>query len=150
VIADSYAEPHGGRLVVSLGLGIGANTTVFTWVQAILLNPFPGVHNPDSLLIANLQSRDGRPRSWSYPNYRDMRDRSRLAEMVGQDDLTISIAVAGQSERGFGGLVSGNYFQTMGLTPAVGRLIGPEERPLSRRSSGCRPQSCVLATPIRW
>ena len=114
-------------VVVSLGLGIGANTTVFTWVQAILLNPFPGVHNPDSLLIANLQSRDGRPRSWSYPNYRDMRDRSRLAEMVGQDDLTISIAVAGQSERGFGGLVSGNYFQTMGITPAVGRLIGPED-----------------------
>lgn len=36
-------------VVVSLGLGIGANTTVFTWVQAILLNPFPGVHNPDSL-----------------------------------------------------------------------------------------------------
>jgi MacB-like periplasmic core domain len=114
-------------VVVSLGLGIGANTTVFTWVQAILLNPFPGVHNPDSLLIANLQSRDGRSRSWSYPNYRDIRDRLRLAEMVGQDDLTISIAVAGQSERGFGGLVSGNYFQTMGITPAVGRLIGPED-----------------------
>ncbi len=78
-------------------------------------------------MIANLESREGRPRSWSYPNYRDMRDRSRLVEMVAQDDLAMSIAVGGQAERAYGGLVSGNYFQIMGVTPALGRLIGPED-----------------------
>lgn len=114
-------------VVLSLGLGIGANTTVFTWVQAILLNPMPGVYDPDSLLIGNLESREGRPRSWSYLNYRDMRDRSRLVDMVAQDDLAMSIAVAGQAERAYGGLVSGNFFQTMGIAPALGRLIGPED-----------------------
>jgi hypothetical protein len=50
-------------VVVSLGLGIGANATVFTWVQAILLNPLPGVHDPSAVLIANLESREGRGRS---------------------------------------------------------------------------------------
>ena len=62
-------------VILSLGLGIGANTTVFTWVQAVLLHPIPGAHDPDTLYVVNVKSREGRDRSWSYPNYRDFRDR---------------------------------------------------------------------------
>ena len=114
-------------VILSLGLGIGANTTVFTWVQAVLLRPIPGAQNGDALYVVNVKSREGRDRSWSYPNYRDVRDRTRLVDVVAQDDIAMSIAVDGQAERAFGGLVSGNYFQAMGIVPAAGRLFGPDD-----------------------
>ena len=67
--------------ILSLGLGIGANTTVFTWVQAVLLRPIPGAADPDAIFILNVATREGRSRSWSYPNYRDVRDRATLVEV---------------------------------------------------------------------
>ena len=109
--------------VLSLGLGIGANTTVFSWVQAVLLRPIPGAHDADALRVATFETRDGRQRSWSYPNFRDFRQRATLVDYVAQDDLAMSIAVEGQAERAYGALVSGNYFQVMGLQPALGRLL---------------------------
>jgi macrolide transport system ATP-binding/permease protein len=112
---------------LSLGLGIGANTTVFTWVQAVLLRPIPGAPETDRLRVAAMETRDGQSRSWSYPNYRDYRDRATLVEVVAQDDLAMSVAVDGRAERAYGGLVSGHYFQFMGVQPALGRLIGPDD-----------------------
>jgi predicted permease len=113
--------------VLSLGLGIGANTTVFAWVQAVLLRPIPGASDPDALRVVTLETREGRSRSWSYPNHRDMRDRSKSLELVAQDDLALSIAVAAQAERAYGALVSGNYFRVMGVQPALGRLLSEED-----------------------
>ncbi len=74
-----------------------------------------------------MTSREGRPRSWSYPNYRDFRDRSTLVDFVAQDDTTMSIAVDGRAERAWGGLVSGNYFDVLGIRPALGRLFTAED-----------------------
>jgi predicted permease len=113
--------------VLSLGLGIGANTTVFSWVQAVLLRPIPGAHEPSALRVATLETREGRQRSWSYPNYRDLRDRAKSLDVVAQDDLAMSVAVDGQAERTYGALVSGNYFRVMGLQPQLGRLLGEED-----------------------
>jgi macrolide transport system ATP-binding/permease protein len=113
--------------ILSLGLGIGANTTVFAWVQAVLLRPVPGALEPDALRVSTLETREGRPRSWSYPNYRDWRDRATTMDVVGQDDLAMSIAVNGQPERAYGALVSGNYFRVMGVQPAAGRLLSEED-----------------------
>jgi hypothetical protein len=109
--------------VLSLGLGIGANTTVFSWVQGVLLRPVPGALDPDRLRVPVLESREGQSRAWSYPNFRDFRDRSTLTDLVAQDDLAMSIAVDGQAERTFGALVSGNYFRVMGVQPALGRML---------------------------
>ncbi len=109
--------------VLSLGLGIGANTTVFSWVQGVLLRPIPGALEPDTLRVSVLETREGQQRSWSYPNFRDFGDRSTLTDIVAQDDLAMSIAVAGQAERAYGGLVSGNYFRVLGVQPALGRLF---------------------------
>ena len=134
---------------LSLGLGIGANTTVFTWVQAVLLRPIPGAVETDAVLVAAMENRDGRSRSWSYPNYRDFRDRATLVDVVAQDDLAMSIAVEGRAERAYGGMVSGNYFQFMGVQPALGRLIGPEDDRDGRRPPGGRAQPRVLAAAIR-
>jgi predicted permease len=104
-------------------LGIGANTTVFSWVQAVLLRPIPGAHDPDTLRVVTLATREGRDRSWSYPNFRDFRDRSTLLDYAAQDDLPMSITVAGQAERAYGALVSGHYFELLGIQPALGRLF---------------------------
>ena len=120
---------------LSLGLGIGANTTVFTWVQAVLLRPIPGAIDTGAVRVAAMENRDGQSRSWSYPNYRDYRDRATLVDVVAQDDVAMSVAVEGRAERAYGGMVSGNYFQFMGVQPALGRLIGPEDD----RTSGAHP-----------
>lgn len=125
--------------MLSLGLGIGANTTVFSWVQAVLLRPIPGAHDPDGLRVVSFETRDGRDRSWSYPNYRDFRDRSTRLDYVAQDDLAMSFAVAGHAERAYGALVSGNYFQTLGVAPVLGRLLTPADD----RSPGAHPVAVI-------
>lgn len=113
--------------VLSLGLGIGANTTIFTWVQAVLFRPIPVASDPGTIRIAAMQNREGQSRSWSYPNFRDFRDRVTLVDVVGQDDMTFNIASDGTAERAWGAMVSGNYFQVMGLRPAAGRLLTPQD-----------------------
>ena len=109
--------------IVSLALGIGANTTMFTWVQAVLLSPIPGAADAGRIFAPSLEARNGSPRSWSYPNFRDFRARTTTLDIVAQDDGTLSIAVDGRAERTFGGLVSGNFFEVMGVQPAAGRLF---------------------------
>ena len=109
--------------ILSLGLGIGANTTIFTWVQAVLFRPIPLAADPSSIRIAAMENREGQSRSWSYPNFVDFRDRAKMLDVVAQDDQTFSIAVDDTAERAWGALVSGNYFAVMGIRPAAGRFF---------------------------
>jgi macrolide transport system ATP-binding/permease protein len=113
--------------ILSLGLGIGANTTIFTWVQAVLFRPIPMAADPGSVRIAAMENREGASRSWSYPNYKDFRDRSTMLEVVAQDDQTYNVAVDDTAERSWGGLVSGNYFQVLGVPAAAGRMFTPQD-----------------------
>ena len=113
--------------VLSLGLGIGANTTVFSWLQAVLLRPIPGAHESERINVVAIQTREGRDRSWSYPNYRDVANRATQAEFIAQANLPMSIAVEGRAERAYGGVVSGDYFQRLGVTAALGRVLTTED-----------------------
>lgn len=113
--------------VLSLGLGIGANTTIFTWVQAVLFRPIPMAADPGTIRIAAMENRDGQSRSWSYPNYQDFSQRVTQMQVVAQDDQTFSIAVDDTAERAWGALVSGNYFEVMGVRPAAGRLFTAQD-----------------------
>ncbi|HUQ88658.1 MAG TPA: ABC transporter permease, partial [Vicinamibacterales bacterium] len=121
--------------ILSLGLGIGANTTIFTWVQAVLFRPIPLAADPSSIRIAAMENREGQSRSWSYPNFIDFRDRTTMLDVIAQDDQTFSIAVdpstslsAGDTaERAWGALVSGNYFDFMGIRPAAGRFFTSQD-----------------------
>ena len=109
--------------ILSLGLGIGANTTIFTWVQAVLFRPIALAADPSTIRIAAMENREGQSRSWSYPNYVGFRDRARMIDVVAQDDRTFNIAVDDTAERAWGGMVSGNYFDVMGIRPAAGRFF---------------------------
>jgi predicted permease len=116
-----------GAAVLSLGLGIGANTTMFAWVQAVLFRPIPVAADPGTIRIAAMENREGQNRSWSYPNYQDFRDRATQMDVVAQDDQTLSIAVDDTAERAWGALVSGNYFEVMGVRAAAGRLFTTQD-----------------------
>jgi predicted permease len=110
-------------VVVSIALGIAANATVFSLVNGLLLGELP-VREPARLVTFN----EGR--SMSYPDYADYRDGAAAAfEGVAGYFVFVpaSIGGAGQPERIFGQIVSGNWFSVVGVKPALGRGIVPEE-----------------------
>ena len=113
--------------ILSLGLGIGANTTIFTWVQAVLFRPIPVASDPGRLRVAAMENREGQSRSWSYPNYRDFRDRVTSMDVVVQTNLTFSLAADNTADRAYGGMVSGNYFDVMDVRAAAGRLFTAQD-----------------------
>lgn len=114
--------------ILSLGLGIGANTTIFTLVNAILLRPLP-VHDPAHLTtIYTLDARN--PGFWgvSYPNYKDYRDRNQVfSSLLVYTGVGLNLTGGAEPHLVMGQLVSGNYFSTLGLNPALGRSFLPEE-----------------------
>ncbi len=120
-------------VVLTLGLGIGANTTVFTVVNTLILNPLPV---PDSSGLAALgaaktarTSKSGVPLPMSYADFKDYQARNRvfrsLAGYTSPRGITWQAGAASQGM--FSELVTGNYFSTLGLRPAVGRFFLPEE-----------------------
>ncbi|MBN9689425.1 MAG: ABC transporter permease [Verrucomicrobia bacterium] len=115
--------------VLTLALGIGANTAMFTLVNNILLKPL-AVRAPGELV--SVFSRDtSRPddyRAFSYLNYRDLRDRNEVfTDVLGQMPTVIGIKEGDTTRRTMGMLVTANYFSTLGVTPALGRAFLPEE-----------------------
>ena len=116
--------------VLSLALGIGANTAVFTLLDQLVLRLLP-VHEPERLVMIwttgpHMGSNQGN-RTASYPMYQDFQQRATAFNYVFCDYST-SAALTDKSgtERVTVELVSGNYFQALGVTPAAGRLFTPE------------------------
>lgn len=111
--------------VLTMALGIGANTTVFSVVNAILLRPLPGIADPGRLFsVSRLQ--DGNVfDSFGYPDYSDFRDRGRsFVGLAAYCTAPLSMTTDGTS-RVHGNLVTENYFDVLGAKPAVGRLLVP-------------------------
>jgi len=119
--------------ILTLALGIGATTTVFTLVNTILLHPFPA-SDPShlfSIYATDLKSQkqSGSMLPVSYPNLKDYQQRSTaFSGFAGYSSpLVLTFAHNTQSERFFGQLVTSGYFETLGLTPAKGRFFIPAE-----------------------
>jgi predicted permease len=130
-----FASP-GFTLLASLmlALGIGANTAFFSLVDAVLLRPFP-VANQDELVAVKSISED-RPDvdTLSMPDYRDFRDEQQVfAALVAYSLNDFSVTAGEKTERLFGGMVSANYFDTLGLRMPLGRGFLPEENLASAR-----------------
>jgi predicted permease len=114
--------------VVTLALGIGANTAIFSLVNTVLLRPLP-VDRPEQLVSLNSASATGDVfPTLSYPNYRDYRDRIDVLDgLLCYRFSPISLSNNGVNERLWGYLVSGNYFDVLGVKPALGRFFTQED-----------------------
>lgn len=123
--------------IASLALGIGANTAIYSMFHQILLKPLP-VPEPDRLV--NLSSPGPRQGSsscssagsceaiFSYPMFRDLeRGQKALAGLAAHRSLGANLAIRGQTSNGDAQVVSGGYFPTLLLVPALGRLLGPAD-----------------------
>ena len=113
--------------VVSLALGIGANTAIFSLVNMILFRPLP-VANPEQVVSVSAVGKDGQFAAFSYPNYLDFRDRNEaLSGLLVYRFVSLGLSRNGNNEKLWGYLVSGNYFDMLGVKPALGRTFLPEE-----------------------
>jgi hypothetical protein len=120
-------------VVLTLALGIGANTTVFTVINTFILNPLPVLHPSELASVATAEaktlSKSGVTLPISYANLKDYQAQnqvfSALAGYTSPHILTLQEGSA--SQRIFTEIVTGNYFSTLGIRPAKGRFFLPEE-----------------------
>ena len=116
--------------VMTLALGIGANATIFSYVNALLLHPPDGVVAPDGLLALWNRLPEGRYVQHSYPDYVYYRDHTQAFSGLlaySSDPTNVSWSTAGQTHLIYGQLVSGNFFTVLGVRSALGRVFVPEE-----------------------
>jgi predicted permease len=127
--------------VLSLALGIGANTTIFTLVNAILLRPLPTVRNPSELAaVYTVDRRNPGYLYCSYPNYKDYRDRNQVfSSLLLYSAISLNVSNHGEPQMIMGQMVSGNYFGTLGISPVIGRGFLPEED----AQPGARPVAVI-------
>lgn len=113
--------------ILTLSLGIGANTAIFSLINAVVFRPLPVEHSSELVSINEKMGPNVFP-TLSYPNYRDMRDRNTvLSGLISYRFLPASLGLAGNSQRLWAYLVTGNYFDVLGVKPVRGRLIGPSD-----------------------
>jgi predicted permease len=116
---------------LTLALGIGANTAIFTLLDQVLLRLLP-VKNPQQLVLLTMRGRHY-GNNWggnaiSYPMYRDFQDHNEVfSGMFCRFPQPVSMTYGGQAERTLGELVSGTYFSVLGIGTVLGRAIGPED-----------------------
>ena len=109
-------------VVVSMAIAIGANTAIFSLVNAVVIKRL-AVHDPQSLILFGVAS-DPLGSSFPYPFYRQLHESDDvLAGIVASASMSSSLEIDGATERVRGELVSGNYFSVLGVKPHLGRLI---------------------------
>ena len=114
--------------VLSLALGIGANASIFSVINSILLRPLPAVEHASELISLNEKVGGTALPLVSFPDYRDFRDRnSVLSGMAGIGFVPASVGPKGNTQRMFGYIVTGNYFDVLGVKPLTGRLLQPSD-----------------------
>ena len=112
---------------LTLALGIGANATIFSWLNAVIINPLPGVDSR-GLMSLRWHRPDGGQIAFSWPDYLDVRSRAHTISSVSVGSMgPISMGEGSRPERLWGMLVSSDFFRTLGVQPAAGRFFQPDE-----------------------
>ncbi len=124
-------------IALSIGLAIGANTTIFTWLESLILNPWPHIAEADRLVALNTANADGSasgepPISW--PEFQDWRARMASFDGMAAWSVTrfnLTLSDQPQGEPVWGLMVSGDYFDVLGVRAALGRTLRPDEEKTS-------------------
>lgn len=115
-------------VIGSLGVGIGANTVVFSWIQAVVFNPIAGVRGAGAFHLIEPKTDSGMYVGSSWLEYRDLRERLRAMDgLFAFRMIPLYVGEPGQVERSSALLVSDNYFSSLGLAPAIGRFLRTDE-----------------------
>jgi predicted permease len=121
-------------VVLTLALGIGANTAIFSLLDQAILRALP-IRDPNRLVIVSdakyrsgWSTSDNNEMVYSYPHYKDVRDRIPLFDgVIARAHLPLSVTSGGVAERAAGDVVSGDFFSVLGIGPALGRVLVPED-----------------------
>ena len=130
-------------LVLTLAIGIGANTAIFSLVDAVLIKMLP-VQNPEQLLAINTYSQRGEQTNFSYPLFQQLRDNTHtftgvFAAIDGTTNMEIVGPGSAQSLKGEVQLVSGEYFPVLGVNALIGRTLSVEDN----RVPGAHPVAVI-------
>ncbi|MGD0359804.1 MAG: ABC transporter permease [Bryobacteraceae bacterium] len=113
--------------ILTLALGIGANTALFSVVNGVLLNPLP-YHQPDRLVAIYAKTKEFSYSSISYPNFLDwVRSQRSFSAIAAFREDNLNLTGMGEPERVPSEMVSANFFSVLGVNPVAGRLFRPEE-----------------------
>jgi macrolide transport system ATP-binding/permease protein len=119
--------------ILCLTLGIGATTAVFSWIEGVLLRPFPGVAHQERMMAVAGTFRDvagapGDSTDLSWPDFQDFQRNCKLFDAFLVDKITgVTLAIGDRAERARGSVVSANYFDALGVRPILGRGFEPVE-----------------------
>jgi predicted permease len=114
--------------ILTLALGIGANTTIFSWVNAALLNPIPGIEGSNQVVALTLGKPGDNPLGFTYPDIEAMRDgQQSFGGIAVCDFVGMSLTGKGDKDRPWGMVASANYFEVLGVRPYLGRTFLPVE-----------------------
>ncbi|HKO63194.1 MAG TPA: ABC transporter permease, partial [Pyrinomonadaceae bacterium] len=113
--------------ILSLALGIGANATVFSLMDAVMLRALP-VQNPDQLVLVGTGLPGEPPHTdFSYPAYKSLRDNNQVVSLIGYAATNFGIAAGDRTDRINGEMVSANYFDVLGVAPVMGSAFAPSD-----------------------
>jgi predicted permease len=114
--------------ILTLALGIGANTTIFSWINSTLLNPIPGLASPSEVVALTLGRGGDNPFPFTYPDFEAMRDgQQSFMGITAANIAPMSLTGKGKPERVWGMVASANYFEVLGVRPILGRGFLPVE-----------------------
>src|SRR5260370_3120916 len=115
--------------VLTIGIGIGASTTICSGIRPMLLNPLPGATQSDRIVAIENMAPDGEPITTSFLDFRDFRDNLKLVNLVtARVGNVFSVGDAPQTTQVWGEMVSGGFFDMLGIQPEAGRFFSDAER----------------------
>ncbi len=144
------APGYAAIAILTLALGIGANTTIFSWINSTLLNPIPGLASPSEVVALSLGRGSDNPFPFTYPDFEAMRDgQQSFVGITAANIAPMSLTGKGKPERVWGMVASANYFDLLGVRPILGARFSSGGRHKAGRRARSRDQLPAVADALR-